>query len=81
MILAGIKLTLVGMTVVFLFLLLIILTVNISFRMLAKYSAKELEALQATDLRRQRRFSLPGNDSHLIVVISAALAAHRRRSA
>lgn len=80
MIIAGIKLTLVGMGVVILFLLLLILVLNLSFRLLAKQSAKELEEIQAEDLRRHKRI-LPAEKEHILVaVISAALAAHRSRS-
>ena len=80
MIIAGIKLTFVGMGVVILFLLLLILVVNISYRLLANHSARELEEMQASDLQRHRRFVPAAKENVLVAVISAALAAHRRRS-
>lgn len=68
------------MGVVILFLLLLILVVNMSFRLLAKQSARELEEMQAADLQRHRRSVPAEKENVLIAVISAALAAHRRRS-
>ncbi len=80
MILAGIKLTLLGMGVVVLFLFLLILVVNISFRFLARQSEKEFEDMRLADLRRHRKFTPAEKENVLVAVISAAIAAHRRRT-
>jgi sodium pump decarboxylase gamma subunit len=81
MIIAGVKLTILGMGVVTFFLLLLILIINISHKLLAGQTAKELAAIKAADLRGQQR-SVPARaDNVLVAVISAAVAAHcsRRR--
>lgn len=80
MIVAGLKLTLLGMVVVYCFLLLLILSVKISQRFLSEGSVRELAAMEAADLKRRRR-GAPGTDEGtLIAVISAAIAAHRART-
>jgi sodium pump decarboxylase gamma subunit len=79
MIVAGLKLTLLGMVVVYCFLLLLILSVKILQRFLSAGSVRELAEIEAADLRRRRR-EMPGTDrGTLIAVISAAIAAHRAR--
>ena len=79
MIVAGLKLTLLGMVVVYCFLLLLILSVKISQRFLAAGSVRELAAMEAADLRRRRRAVQRDDEGTLIAVISAAIAAHRAR--
>lgn len=81
MIIAGLKLTVLGMVVVISFLLLLILIVNFSFRLLATQSAKELAEIEAAELRKQKRTAPAGEENVLVAVISAAVAAHRRRAA
>lgn len=80
MIIDGLKLTMIGMGVVISFLLLLILVVNISFRLLAKQSAKELEEIESSALRKHRRHVPADEGNVLVAVIGAALAAHRSRS-
>lgn len=77
MILAGVKLTLLGMTVVFLFLTVLVLTVKLSFRFLSAESARELAEIEAAALYSKRRSVEKKDDAVLVAVISAAIAAHR----
>jgi len=79
MIVAGLKLTLLGMTVVFFFLLLLILCVKISFRILSQGSARELAEMEAAELNKKKRSFLKAEDDVLVAIISAAIAAHRAR--
>ena len=80
MIVAGVKLTLLGMTVVFLFLLVLVLSVKLSFRFLSASSARELAEIEAAALNQKRRSIVKADDGALIAVISAAIAAHRSRT-
>ncbi len=80
MIFAGLKLTLLGMAVVFSFLLLLILFVKISYWFLSAGSAKELAAAEAAELNKKRRSLIGKEDDVLVAVISAAIAAHRSRT-
>ncbi|MBC2712139.1 MAG: OadG family protein [Desulfosarcina sp.] len=80
MIVAGLKLTLLGMTVVFLFLLVLTLLIKISFRFLSAGSARELAEMEATELNKKKRSFFRAEDDVLVAVISAAIAAHRART-
>lgn len=80
MIVAGLKLTLLGMTVVFFFLLLLILFIKISFRFLSAGSARELAEMEAVALNKRRQSLLKTDDQVLVAIISAAIAAHRTRT-
>lgn len=80
MIVAGIKLTLLGMTVVFFFLLLLVLSVKISFRFLSAGSARELAEMEAAELNKKKRSFFKTEDNVLVAIISAAIAAHRART-
>jgi oxaloacetate decarboxylase (Na+ extruding) subunit gamma len=77
MILAGVKLTLLGMTVVFLFLIVLVLAVKLSFHFLSAVSARELAEIEAAALKKKRRPVVKTDDAALVAVISAAVAAHR----
>lgn len=79
MIIAGIKLTFLGMGVVILFLLLLVLVINISHKFLASGSAKELTEMEAAELRKRKKAALAAEDKMLVAIISAAVAAHRAR--
>jgi sodium pump decarboxylase gamma subunit len=79
MILAGVKLTLLGMTVVFLFLTVLVLSVKLCFRFLSAESARELAEIETAALRKKRRLVEKKDDAVLVAVISAAIAAHRSR--
>ena len=79
MIITGLKPTILGMSVVTCFLLLLILIINLSCKLLATQTSKELAEIEATELRK-RKSSLPAGQKNVIVgVITAAVAAHRRR--
>jgi len=80
MIFAGLKLSLLGMAVVFSFLLLLILFVKISYWFLSEGSARELAASEAAELNKKRRSSIGKDDNLLAAVIGAAIAAHRSRT-
>jgi sodium pump decarboxylase gamma subunit len=77
MILAGVKLTLLGMTVVYLFLAILVLSIKLSFRFLSAVSARELAEIEAAELYKKRRSVENKDDAVLVAVISAAIAAHR----
>jgi len=79
MIIAGIKLTFLGMGVVILFLLLLILVINISRKFLAEGSAKELTEMEAAELIKRKKTALAAEDKMLVAIISAAVDAHRAR--
>ena len=79
MILAGVKLTLLGMTIVFLFLTVLVLSVKLSYRFLSAGSARELAEIEAAALYKKRRSVENKDDAVLVAVISAAIAAHRSR--
>lgn len=79
MIITGLKLTMLGMGVVTFFLLLLILIVNISYKLLAGQTVKELAEIEAADMRRQKK-AVPAKENNMLVaVISAAVTAHRRQ--
>jgi sodium pump decarboxylase gamma subunit len=79
MIIAGLKLTLLGMAVVFFFLLLLILFVKISYRYLGSGSVREIAEIEAAELKKRKRSELAADDEKLVAIISAAIAAHRAR--
>ena len=80
MITAGLKLTLLGMTVVFFFLLLLILFVKISYWFLSAGSARELALMEAAELDKKKRSNMRTKDDLLVAIISAAISAHRSRT-
>jgi len=80
MILAGVKLTLLGMTVVFLFLIVLVLSVKLSFRFLSAGSERELAEIETAAMIKKRRSVVKTGDAVLVAVISAAIAAHRSRT-
>ena len=77
MIVAGLKLALLGMSVVFFFLLLLIMFIKISYWFLSARSQRELSETEADALNKRRRSIIDPNDGVLAAVISAAIAAHR----
>ncbi len=79
MIIAGIKLTFLGMGVCYLFILLLILVINICFKLLGAGSAIELAEMEAAELRKMKKTALAAEDKILVAVISAAVTAHRAR--
>jgi sodium pump decarboxylase gamma subunit len=80
MIIAGLKLTILGMTVVYLFLLLLVLCIKISFRFLSAGSARELAEMEAAELNKKKRSLVKETEDGLLVaIISAAVSAHHAR--
>jgi sodium pump decarboxylase gamma subunit len=78
MIIQGLKLTLVGMIVVFSFLVLLLILIHLSAKLLKSYTEKE--ALLLTSSRPLVLGENFFDDSRkLTAVISAAVAAHRKR--
>jgi len=76
MIFEGVKLTLLGMTVVFSFLILLIAVIKLSAELLKGVTAKEAAAEPTT---RRKSLKSHEDDGKLTVIISAAVAAHRAR--
>ncbi|MBC8414654.1 OadG family protein [bacterium] len=79
MIITGLKLTILGMGVVISFLLLLILIVNISYKLLAGQTARELAAMDAVELKKRKKSHPAEQKNVLVAVITAAIAAHRNR--
>ena len=79
MIIQGLKLTLLGMIVVFSFLILLLILIHLSAKLLKSYTEKE--ALLVTSSRPSlfRGKNLFDDNRKLTAVISAAIAAHRKR--
>lgn len=77
MIIEGIKLSIIGILIVYIFLILLVLVMYLSAKLLRRYTEQEAKA-QAVYKRRSSAHAVL-KDSRLIAVISAALAAHRKR--
>lgn len=80
MIVAGLKLTVLGITVVYCFLMLLILSIKICFRFLSARSARELAEMEAAEISKKRRSLVKSTeDKVLVAIISAAVSAHHAR--
>ena len=79
MIFQGVKLTLLGMIVVFSFLVLLLILIHLAAKLLKPYTEKE--ALTVTPRRPPgtREEKSTDDNKRLTAVISAAIAAHRAR--
>ena len=77
MIIEGVKLTFLGMLVVFSFLTILIMTVKLSASLLKNYSANELTQIKSRSGRNAP--DRIAEDRKLAGIISAALAAHIAR--
>ena len=77
MIIEGLKLAMLGMTVVFIFLVLLILIVHLSTWLLKSYTEKEQAAAAAKPRKKASPSGL--DDQKLTAVIAAAIAAHRAK--
>lgn len=77
MIIEGVKLTVLGMVVVFSFLTLLILTIKLSASLLKEYSAREWGNIKSRS--GITTSDLLTEDRKLVGIIGAALAAHRAR--
>jgi oxaloacetate decarboxylase gamma subunit len=81
MIFQGLKLTILGMGVVFCFLILLMLLIYISSKLLAPFTEKELTlAMVKKPARPGKKSSSSGDNLKLTAIISAAVAAHRART-
>lgn len=78
MIIQGLKLTLLGMTVVFSFLLLLLVIIHLFAKLLKPYTLKEAAITSHRPLT-PRDTKPPGDNLRLTAIISAAVAAHRKR--
>jgi sodium pump decarboxylase gamma subunit len=80
MIVDGLKLALVGMSVVFLFLLFLIVAIQIVAKLLRPYTEKEEKQEMAVPLKKASIEKNKIDDSRLVAVIGAAISAHRART-
>ena len=78
MLIEGLKLTFLGMLVVFAFLILLVMVVHLSSRILKPLTDKEALAFAYRKPDRSR-LTKDKINRNLMAVISAAVAAHRRR--
>jgi sodium pump decarboxylase gamma subunit len=80
MIIAGLKLTIMGITVVYFFLILLIIAIKISFKILSARSAGELAEMKVTELNKKKCSPFSATeDKVLVAVISAAVSAHHAK--
>ncbi|MCK5836322.1 MAG: OadG family protein [Desulfobacula sp.] len=79
MIVQGLKLTMLGMMVVFLFLFLLLMIIQLSAKLLKKYTKKEISLTIAHTPSGVSKVQFPDENLKLTAVISAAIAAHRAR--
>ncbi|MBN2062622.1 MAG: OadG family protein [Deltaproteobacteria bacterium] len=78
MIISGLKITVLGVGIVFIFLLLIVLSINILYKLLKDKTDQEYkDLLAARDLKNKKKLAPVTEDNVLIAVISAAVSAHR----
>ena len=79
MIVQGLKLTMLGMGVVFSFLVLLLIVIHLSAKLLKPYSEKEASPVTSLRSPSARAGKPPEDNRRRIAVISAAIAAHRSR--
>jgi sodium pump decarboxylase gamma subunit len=77
MVVEGIKLAISGMFIVYIFLVLLVLVVHLSSRLLRSYTQQEVR--EQAQYRRRSSAHAQSKDDRMIAVISAAIAAHRRK--
>ncbi|MFO7989964.1 MAG: OadG family transporter subunit [Thermodesulfobacteriota bacterium] len=81
MIFQGLKLTIMGMGVVFCFLVLLLFLIYLSSKLLAPFTEKEMSlAMAKKPARSGKKPSSSGDNLKLTAIISAAVAAHRART-
>ncbi len=78
MIIEGIKLALLGMMVVFVFLILLVLIIYLSTWLLKPYTERE-QTLAVAKTRKKDMVVSRLDNQRITAVISAAIAAHRAR--
>ena len=79
MIVQGLKLTMLGMGVVFSFLALLLIIIHLSAKLLKSYSEKEASPVTSLRPSSVRAGKFPDDNLRLTAIISAAIAAHRSR--
>lgn len=79
MIIQGLKLTLLGMIVVFSFLVLLLIIIHLSAKLLKPYTLKEASAITSRRPPTTGNPPPPEDNLRLTAVISAAIAAHKKR--
>lgn len=80
MIIQGLKLTILGMGVVFSFLVLLFFLILIFAKLLAPFTKKEASLAGARKPARNKPRQAPDEHLKLTAIISAAIAAHRARA-
>jgi len=81
MIFQGLKLTILGMGVVFCFLVVLLFLIYLSSKLLAPFTEKEMAlAMAKKPARSGKKPSSSGDNLKLTAIISAAVAAHRART-
>ncbi len=78
MIIQGLKLTLLGMIVVFSFLFLLLIVIHLSAKLLKPYTQKEGRSITSNRPSVPGRENLPDDNHKLTAIISAAIAAHKK---
>jgi len=81
MIVEGLKLTLLGVGVVFLFLSLLVVVIKLSSRILKPFTAREEATYHAVPPKKSVNRRAEDELQRIMAVINAAIAAHRARKA
>lgn len=83
MLILGLKLTVVGMSVVFIFLVLMVQCISLSSHLLKSVTEKEVKEIEENArqeaLKRKQMSQSGSNDSKLVAVISAAIKMYRSK--
>ncbi len=79
MIIQGLKLTLLGMIVVFAFLVLLLIIIHLFAKLLKPYTQREASAITSHRPSDTLRKKAPDDNQRLTAIISAAIAAHRKQ--
>ncbi len=79
MIIQGLKLTLLGMIVVFSFLFLLLIVIHLSAKLLKPYTQKEARSITSNRPSVPGNKNLPDDNHKFTAIISAAIAAHKKR--
>lgn len=79
MIVQGLKLTTLGMMVVFFFLVLLFIIIQLSAKLLKSYSEKEASSVTYHRPSVALKGKPQDDNGKIIAIISAAIAAHRTR--
>ncbi len=78
MIIEGIKLTVIGMVVVYFFLVFMVMVIHLFSKLLKSFTEEEASLLDFQSVKKKK--PLPAfDDKKITAIISAAIAAHRAR--